>query len=291
VRPAEFFLDDEIPAPYGDSRRRVDVDLLTRIRTGQLDGFEGIEVAVPLAILIHDELEKYGTSGGQEMSEQEMRQAILALRAVTERLATASPEIPFREFGSFRSWWLRNDAYNSWQARRNLLHGLFDPLHDQLALLEQRSLLAILADPISSHKRTGWPAIDTEISELRRHFQNARTAQDYRSIGLDCVAVLAALSAQVYDPALHLRDGEPEPPVANTKQRLERYVEDAMPGSDNAALRKLARAAIEFALQVKQQLPDASGGGHRGGRCDPPRQPPPTTRRSAVNDLRAVEVT
>ena len=251
MQPDEFFLDDEIPAPYGASGRHVNVDLLTRVRTGQLEGCEDIEVAVPLAILIHDELEKYGTSGGQEMSEQEMRLAILALRAVTERLGTSSPEIPFCDFGSFRTWWLRNDAYNSWQARRNLLHGLFDPLHDQLALLEQRSLSAILADPISPHKRTGWQAIDTEISEMRRHFQNARTAQDYRSVGLDCVAVLEALSAHMYDPGSHLRDGEEEPPVAHTKQRLERYVEDAVPGSDNAALRKLARAAIEFAQQVK----------------------------------------
>ena len=251
MRPDEFFLDDEIPAPYGASGRHVNVNLLTRVRTAQLEGCEDIEVAVPLAILIHDELEKYGTSGGEEMSEQEMRLAILALRAVTERLGTSLPEIPFRDFGSFRTWWLRNEAYNSWQARRNLLHGLFDPLHDQLALLEQRSLSAILADPISPHKRTGWQAIDTEISELRRHFQNARTAQDYRSVGLDCVAVLEALSAHVYDPGRHLRDGEEEPLVAHTKQRLERYVEDAVPGSDNAALRKLARAAIEFAQQVK----------------------------------------
>ena len=115
VRPDEFFFDDEIPAPHGDSGRHVDVDLLTRLRTGQLDRREDIEVP-PLAILIHDELEKYGTSGGQEMSEQEMRQAILALRAVTERLATTSPEIPFRDFGSFRSWWLLSIR------RRNPLH-------------------------------------------------------------------------------------------------------------------------------------------------------------------------
>lgn len=60
-----------------------------------------------------------------------------------------------------------------------------------------------------------------------------------------------ALSAQVYDPAHHLRDGEAEPPVANTKARIERFIEDAAPGSSNAALRKLARSAIEFAQHVK----------------------------------------
>ncbi len=130
---------------------------------------------------------------------------------------------------------------------------MFDPIHDQLAVLEQRSLSSSLVDPISPHKRTGWPAIDTEISELRRHFLNARTAQDYRNVGLDCVAVTEALSAHVYDAGRHLRVGETEPPVANTKQRLERFVEDAAPGPDSAALRKVAQAVIEYAQHVKHR--------------------------------------
>jgi hypothetical protein len=59
------------------------------------------------------------------------------------------------------------------------------------------------------------------------------------------------LSSTVYDPARHLRDGEEEPPVANTKQRLDRVIENDLSGSDNAALRKVARAVIELAQQVK----------------------------------------
>lgn len=104
---------------------------------------------------------------------------------------------------------------------------------------------------MSIPNRTGWHEVDKEISELRRHFQGARTAQDYRSVGLDCVAVTESLSAQVYDQAKHLREGEEEPPIANTKQRLERFVEDAIPGPDDAKLRKLARATIDFAQHVK----------------------------------------
>jgi len=136
-------------------------------------------------------------------------------------------------------------------ARRNLLADVFDSVNDQVAQIEQRTLASTLVEPVSPHARTGWPAVDTEISELRRHFLNARSAQDYRAVGLDCVSVTEALSRQVYDPARHLREGEEEPPVANTKQRLDRFIEDALPGSDNAALRKLARAAIEFAQHVK----------------------------------------
>jgi len=42
------------------------------------------------------------------------------------------------------------------------------------------------------------------------------------------VIVLEALSRQVYDVDQHLRDGEEEPPVAKTKQRIDRFVEDAL---------------------------------------------------------------
>ncbi|GAB2656159.1 hypothetical protein ABI214_07965 [Prescottella soli] len=44
---------------------------------------------------------------------------------------------------------------------------------------------------------------------------------------------------------------DPEPPVASTKIRLERYIEVELVGSDNAELRKLTRATIEVAQAVK----------------------------------------
>ncbi|WP_322749488.1 MULTISPECIES: hypothetical protein [unclassified Frankia] len=90
--------------------------------------------------------------------------------------------------------------------------------------------------------------VDAEVAELRRHFQIARTEQDYRNIGNDCVILTEALSRQVYDPKLHLQEGEEEPPVGKTKIRIERYVELAAPGSSNDELRRLARSAIAFAF-------------------------------------------
>jgi hypothetical protein len=117
--------------------------------------------------------------------------------------------------------------------------------------MEDRVLTSSLVQSVSPHTRTGWAAVDAEISELRRHFLRAKSPQDYRAVGLACVAVTEELSRQVYDVGGNLRDGEEEPPIANTKQRLERVVEDSAPGPDNAALRKLARAAIEYAQHVK----------------------------------------
>jgi hypothetical protein len=100
-----------------------------------------------------------------------MREALQALRAVVRRLDVDNFDVPFRDFTSFRDWWIKNGAAGSggYQARRDLLFDIFDSLHDKLADMEQEALTSSLVEPISPHARTGWAAVDTEISELRRH--------------------------------------------------------------------------------------------------------------------------
>lgn len=56
---------------------------------------------------------------------------------------------------------------------------------------------------------------------------------------------------QVYDRDVHLRDGEEEPKVSDTKKRFDRYIEVSLGGGENELLRKLARATIEVAQKVK----------------------------------------
>lgn len=175
----------------------------------------------------------------------------MAIDTVARRVGLGDIDIPFRDYGTFKSWWLRNDAYGSWQARRDLLNAIFDPIHDRLIEAETGAIASSLARPVSPRGRTGWAKVDEELSELRRHFEIARTPQDYRNVGNDAVTVAEALSRQVYDPARHLRAGEEQPAVGKTKQRLERFVEDALPGRGSAAARKLVRASIDMAQEVK----------------------------------------
>ncbi len=266
MRPEDFFIDDEddmFGAPT--ARPQFDRDMMADIRRGPLPGHDDVEVAVALARLVHDELEVYGTSGHQQLKNPELREALLALHAVVKRTGIASLNVPFRDLDTFRTYWSRNDARGSWQARRDLLSDVFDETHDALIELESRALTSSLASPVSPHGRTGWARVDEEIAELRRHFQSARTPQDYRNVGNDCVTVTEALSAQVYDADIHLRPGEQEPAVEKSKQRLERFVEDALPGAENAAMRKLARASIELAQEVKHS--ETPAGATRGSRA------------------------
>lgn len=86
---------------------------------------------------------------------------------------------------------------------------------------------------------------------MKRLFQSAITTQDYRDVGNRCVAVLGALSRTVYDPDRHLREGEEEPAVDKTKQRIGRYVENSLAGKDNEEIRGVVTKVIALAHRVK----------------------------------------
>jgi hypothetical protein len=253
MRPDDFFNEPDA-GPLGSLEApRFNLDLVRELRSRPLRSADDIEAAVGLARLIHDDLEAFGTAGGEQLTETQMRESLLALHAVLKRLGMTEFVVPFRDYKTFKSYWLRNDGYNSWQARRDILNTIFEPMHDALTERETQALSSTLADAVSPRGRTGWTRVDEEIAELKRHFAQARTPQDYRNVGNDCVIVLEALSRQVYNADAHLRPGEDEPPVGNTKQRIGRFVEDTAPGSENAVLRKLVRSSIEYAQEVKHR--------------------------------------
>lgn len=242
--------------PWGAHKRVLDEDVIDRVFAGT-DSHSDNEVAVPLARLVHDAFEAYGTDGSQDVTELQSRGVMSALRAVLGRLSVPFNP-PFSDFTEFRTYWRRNGAWGpgGWQARRDILVELLNPVHDQLADLQAGALRSVLAQPVTTHPRTGWTRVDDEVAELRRHFQSARTPQDYRNVGNDCAIILERLSEAAYASDRHLRPGEEVPAVARTKDRLDRVVEVDLAGAKNSELRKFVRAAIEQAQAVKHRTPN-----------------------------------
>lgn len=232
----------------------LDSDRLERLLRAPDSDHTDLEVAVALARLTHTEYEGYGTSGSDRTNE-ESRLLMRALQAVLRRLQVATFAPPFRDFETFYKYWRSVGAVNAggWQARRDILDEHFDPLHDELDNRETAAIETTLAVAVSPRRSTGWSGVDEELNEMRRHFEAAVTEQDYSNIGNDAVAVLEALSRAAY---VHTQHGDPqtaEPPVANTKDRLSKYIEASLPGSENVELRKLVRSAIELAQAVKHR--------------------------------------
>lgn len=237
--------------------REFNTELVNAIVQGPIPDHPDIEVAVALARLAHDEYELYGTSGSALTSEHSVLFTRALLR-VLKRLGVDTFEIPFRDFDSFRKHWRLNGGHGIWQARRDMVDDIFEPLHELLDQRESASMTWTLATPISPHPITGWPRVDEEIAEMRRHFNAATSQQDHSNIGNDCVAILEALSAVVYVQDKHFEEGKSEPPVASTKARFDRFIEVELQGSENSYLRKLARASIELAQAVKHRRDTAT---------------------------------
>lgn len=88
--------------------------------------------------LVQEELESYGTGGGERLTDSQIATAIQALEAVSRRLGTPL-ELPFRDFTWFRSYWIRRGASGAggWQARRDLIEELLEPTRKQLLRLEE----------------------------------------------------------------------------------------------------------------------------------------------------------
>jgi hypothetical protein len=246
MRVDDFFVDDVSSAVDG----ALDFDLLDRLRAAPLREHSDLEAAIALAQLLDEQFVQYGTDSSQTITDSGSREAMRTLRALTSRLEVPFTP-PFRDFPSFKAYWGSHGGYRNWAARRSMVSEWFGPLHDELELREEAAFRGDLVVPISPRKVTGWPAVDTEIAELRRHFHTARTPQDYRNVGNDAIAVLEALSEAAYDRARHLFDGEAEPAIAQTKNRLARIVEVDCQVDGGPELVRHARTTIDLAQAVK----------------------------------------
>lgn len=205
-----------------------------------------------LTTLVHDEYQEFGTSGKNRITEnKDIASVQRVLVTVLSRLGITL-DLPWRDYDRFKAYWLKNEGYGSWQARRKILARFFDPLFESLESRLQGGSGGS-AESVSPRSLTGWPRVDLEVAALRQRFGSARTSQDYRDVGNRCVAVLEAVGEVVYDPEKHLRDGEEMPGRDKSKQRLERYLEDSLAGRSNAKVRGLATKVIELAHSVKHQ--------------------------------------
>ncbi|ORW99351.1 hypothetical protein [Mycolicibacillus trivialis] len=251
--PEDFFEETETHSPWSSEptiTTNLRKDFLNGLRAGPVLGTDDLDAAMALTHLVWDELIAFGTGGGNALDDKEIALAQRALIATLSRIGVTL-SIPWRDFNTFKSHWLRNGCSGSWQARRDLLNDLFAPVQAELDRQEEAQFRAANAEAVSPHSQTGWPMVDEELTELRRRFRTASTTQDYRDVGNRAVGVLEALSRIIYDPAVHLRDGEVEPPADKTKQRLGRYIEESLAGKDNEAIRGVANKVIELAHRVK----------------------------------------
>jgi hypothetical protein len=170
VDSSEFFTTEKDTSPWGTSETmRLRTELLDQLAAAPSSTWPDLEVARALAELAHDEYQKYGTNGS-ELDNAEARKLLITLKAVLARIGLRNVEFGFRDFESFRSYWIRKGASGSggWQARRDLLTELFNPIHDRLeALAAGGSGPKVTAEALSALDDPG--AIRDHLDRIERN--------------------------------------------------------------------------------------------------------------------------
>lgn len=222
VEPDEFGFDGELVS------RQLDEDLVKALRRGALDGTADTSAAIALLDLVYDQLQRYGTDGSQYLVDPEIELAIKTLEVVVGRIGV-SVKIPFRDFTRFRSYWLKNNAAGSWQARRDLLEKLFEPVRECLLAMEGRPLDARLSHlPLAGLR---------DSSAIREQLQRI-----HRAIG--------------NDPALAI--GSAKDLIESTAKTV--LIERSKPVDDKADIPALVRAAqLALGLHASSSVPGPDG--------------------------------
>ncbi len=179
MRPDDFFEDIETVSPWTSEptlTTKLRRDFLDELRAGPVAGTDDLDAAIALTHLVWDDLLAYGTGGGNTLDDKDLTLAQRALTATLSRIGITL-SFPWRDFNTFKAHWVRNGCSGSWQARRDLLEGMFGPVQAELDRQEEAQFRSVNAEAVSPHTRTGWPKVDEELTELRRRFRTATTAQ------------------------------------------------------------------------------------------------------------------
>lgn len=248
---AFFVPDDEASRSSGIDQLRH--DLLKEAGRSPLSGKPDLDVCETLVRMVTKEFTARGTGGIVRITNRDSRLLLRVSAVVCRRASISFPELTFCDLDSFREFWIKNGMDYSYQKRCTHLEGLFRPIEDEILSRSIGQAGDDLLDPVSPHSGTGWAEIDEEVRQLRQRFAVARTDQDHCAVGAACVRILELLAERTFDPKVHLGPGAPLPTRDKTKDRFDAVIVHALPGSENERLRKLGRAVIEVAHEVKHR--------------------------------------
>src|SRR6266700_438834 len=113
MKPSDFFTFEEFPA-LGGMRRVFDATLVDRLRLQPEEGTSDLDAGYALAKLAYDDLTSFGTGGGKQLSNEDLSVVLRSLRAILGRLGVKFDAPPFRDFESFKSYWISHGMSGSW---------------------------------------------------------------------------------------------------------------------------------------------------------------------------------
>jgi hypothetical protein len=111
--------------------------------------------------------------------------------------------------------------------------------------------VAYAAMVAADREPTGWPKVDRQLGELQLRLREAANEEQFQSIGHLCRETLISVAQIVYDSQQHPSLDGIEPSKTDAKRMLDAFVSVELAGSENAAIRKAAKAAFDLSNDLQ----------------------------------------
>jgi hypothetical protein len=171
-----------------------------------------------------------------------------ALAAVLKRLGIRNPN-SMDDLWRWHGRW-SDGTLQTYASRRAFVAEMYAPVRDTLEAKGEtvRHVATGTGDAL-----TGWAEVDSKIGTLRRRMSEAETADDFKAVGLQCVALLEALGRAAFVPSRHLPTGEAEPHPNDARNRVGFFLRAVATGDRFEEVRPIIRAAWRQAQAVKHR--------------------------------------
>jgi hypothetical protein len=151
---------------------------------------------------------------------------------------------PYIDLWAWYGKWSSGDL-PSYKSRRKHITDLYELLLTQLLNSSAPKTSGIFDEP------TGWVRVDRGLNEIRNRLADAKTEEQYQTIGLLCREVLISLAQIVYNPSMHPTLDGVNPSDTDYKRMIEAYLAQELSGSSNEVARKHAKASFDFANDLQ----------------------------------------
>jgi hypothetical protein len=253
VRADDFFvLDDR-------SERVLNQGVLVDLIADSLPIASDAAVAYGLLDLLHDELVACGTKGNNELSDKEVGLVIQALEAVVWRLFGMPLNLPFRNFTTFRSYWISEGAAGpgGWQARRDIVEGLLDPIRQELTRQRRSGIPQISEELIATLRDPA--AIREQLGRLQRIAQSDPPL----AIGTAKELVESTAKTVLQERGTHVNDKDDLPTlVKQAQEALGLHPATGQPGPDSSGAVKRILGGLTSIAAGLGELRNLYGTGH-----------------------------
>jgi hypothetical protein len=181
-------------------------------------------------------------TGGPRIQEvdDEYRERRKRVRALLRELGLEDPN-PHVDLWAWYGKWSRD--LPTYLERRVYVRDTFQPLLDAITELETDTV----GTDLPGLDLNGWPAVTGQTAQLRIRLASCTTSEDAQAVGLLCRDIMISLAEAVHDPATCGDVG------ASAVDQLNSVVDYHAKGPSNASLRKLVKAAIDYANVIQHR--------------------------------------